>query len=1289
MPRSLLARFVGPLFAFVVAALFALPMVSQTTCDPTTLVCTCTGGNLPQGNGQALHVSGACSVTASTQPYQYGDVNIYGNGASLTFVDPGNNATTDFWASSILVETGASLNAGTAGSPYGTQGAVLTIHLWGADQGYAGSGGSGISCQTGDQCGVPNDIWTSNGSQQYVLPGGVTDFFYQYQPLKYDQKNPVGYFGYKVLAVSYNGTLALYGAKGAVMDPQPASYSGTSWVRLNANAPKGTSKLILDRLVDWQPNDYIVVTSTDYMADHSEKLQINTVTTSSDGKYSIVTLKTSLANPHHGQLYDLSALPAGVGPDPDPNNLANPAKMADVRAAVGLLSRSIVIKSGGDSIGTGLDPASYFGAHTVFRQGFLSIHIQGVEFSLMGQGGRIMHYPVHFHMARKTPADTAIEDCSVDESMTRWYVIHATQDVTLARNVGYFSIGHGYYLEDGTETGNKFFANLGVFARAAVQDGNNKRMVPGILAAPYPAWNDPNDSQEHVPFHTDIDHPTDFWIMNGWNDFQYNMAAGAGSCGACYWLVAGANSTMSRNETWAGYSAEQAGLAKAGSTPLKSFIGNSCSSAPNAFNTISDAATCNGVVNLNPAANLPYMPPVPNPFGIPAINDSNALDYYPTVDRGGGRWATECPDGQDCAALARCASGDPNCMVTVLDHFTTSFNYSETNFAAVWLRPQWYLFLNSIITDVQNGGLTFVTGGGYTESDLVKGHWALAKKSAFIGTAQNPTANQHENDYASIAGPFNPDTGLSCATKPGSGAPAGLFCLSQPDGMIMPLSNFGMNQRFFSIYDGPSYQESNAYLNIRTQGITGCDLVNNNCSNSKYMYGQVLGLPKITLLGGSACYMPNAAIAWKQPNGFYYPPAFHSDNLYFDTVSIRHYVIEPLFQSNPQFLFQTNFTAAKQKYCTASNAMFNNFTDIDRQTELNDDDGSLTGLVKTISVNEDQFFNAPVEDYECKSDVLGAVPPATAKTSPYDYVTTVMYSDYGRGSGGVWDTQCSTNTCFGVPLHRLFLMQDEVDKGTPPPAIMMMGQDEGQRSTLSVNHGDFYIDTTQSQAQQQKLGAGQVTVFQGGHTYYNFLLFGKTSTRQTYSVWVGPGFNPSQDVQAFKADIAAAPPTFTPVAWPATWPQPTYDSGTGLLTVTMDMNFTDFQNGYAAAKQASCQPSTFCSYSGSSCGCALNQDDPLYKECTAVCGKWAGNDIDCPLLQGTDGQLHSACFGFSFKLPTQFANGTSHTPAGECYPNNTDWNVPFVAADKQLAGSCFYSKVPTYQTCTQRQAARR
>ena len=93
-------------------------------------------------------------------------------------------------------------------------------------------------------------------------------------------------------------------------------------------------------------------------------------------------------------------------------------------------------------------------------------------------------------MARHTPVGTMAVDNSINESMTRWIVLHATQDVLLARNVGWKSIGHGFYLEEATEVNNKLFSNLGVFARAAVighddahlAEDANPRKVPGILA---------------------------------------------------------------------------------------------------------------------------------------------------------------------------------------------------------------------------------------------------------------------------------------------------------------------------------------------------------------------------------------------------------------------------------------------------------------------------------------------------------------------------------------------------------------------------------------------------------------------------------------------------------------------------------------------------------------------------------------------------------------------------------------------------------------------------------------
>ena len=51
--------------------------------------------------------------------------------------------------------------------------------------------------------------------------GVKDDYFYPYHPLPHDDADMQGYFGYKVLAVSYGGTLQLFGKKGATYgDPE-------------------------------------------------------------------------------------------------------------------------------------------------------------------------------------------------------------------------------------------------------------------------------------------------------------------------------------------------------------------------------------------------------------------------------------------------------------------------------------------------------------------------------------------------------------------------------------------------------------------------------------------------------------------------------------------------------------------------------------------------------------------------------------------------------------------------------------------------------------------------------------------------------------------------------------------------------------------------------------------------------------------------------------------------------------------------------------------------------------
>jgi len=1382
------------------------PLSPSPTAAPTPVVCPnpkTQSPILPAGQGEDLEVTGDCEVDGKVNgnEYHYHNVNIYTSkgfnvGGTLRFDD----AKIKFRAESILVENGGTLRAGTPAAPIGTNGS-LTIFLYGNPNMQTDPG---ITCKSpGETCGVPTaptDIWNSNPNMimkmrrptscaSLLLGNGITDCFYKYDV--FDKGDIAGaYFGHKVLAVSYGGSLQLYGKKGAtICDPsQPGSEackldadpskSGLSWVRLAKSAKPTDMSLTVDRDVSgWNPamgeTVQIVLTTTDYVAAHSE------VVTVKSAQGTTIEINQPIAWPHNGQTFPLTNARGTTGPD---------QRFIDTRAAVGLLTRSIRIVSEGDAAKGPL--TNYFGGHTLARQGFNVFQVQGVEFQNLGQGGSIGHYPVHFHMDRQVPkATTFVKDSSINVSMTRWITIHATQGALVARNVGYKSIGHGFYIEDGTEIDNRLYTNLGVFARSATDGTQNPLKVPGILVAPnYPAA--PTDN---FPYYSDANHPSVFWIMNGWNDFEYNMAAGAGTCGACYWLVPGANSGPSLYQYWGtGYAAEQNGVGRASTSPLYKFVGNSCVSAMTAFQTVQSTDPCFGILGQTPTPTPAGSPaPTPTPMPPPVYPHVHPLSppgapvpagsvdnetYYP-ITNGGGRFGTLCPAGKDCSSsdpttgVPRCDTDKvANCKVTVLDRFTSSFNWAPTNFSALWLRSGWYLLINSAISDVLNGGVTMVTGGGYTLSDAPLGYWGLTRKTAFVGNTQTCDATKCDNPFALNSGPVNPFSAEFAVTEPykkltceklSNGAYPGNVCFNRDFDLSIPFSNFANNQRLYNIYDGPSYQDSDAYLDINPTVIplTDCKPQENNgnpCANtSAYMQLQngVTGIPQGVTMPQDPkkepeigqCYLPNAAIAWKQPNGFFYPPAFHSINLSFDNVDIRHFVIEPEFDPTDPHLFWTDYGRVQKRYCTYNNqvknnyfalGVFNGFTDVDRQTELSDDDGSLTGLKNTISVNEDPFFNAPVETSECASDtaIRPLTPGGTAKTSPYEYVTTVLYPDCavtapteGRNpkcDAAVWYQKCTTNSCYGVPMFRESITPQ--DGGSAQP-IILAGQSVYQRSSLSVDHATYYIDTTVNQTSQENAIIPSIpsenrnlSVFQKGMKFYVFLLYAKPTSQQKYQLYVGKKFDKTKVSQLSLVQVSplSAPYTIKDLgALPAAW-NPQVDSN-GILTVNVDVSkLPNFATQYAAAKKAACQPVSFCkpkivgpvptptpkgglallpdptptpnptptpiTY----CGCNLTDDpkDPvqhdLYEQCkdtpttgySPICG-WAGKDIDCP---------EGGCYGFAVTLAPDFENTARIAPpAVNCIKmSDTNFNISFKTVTDTVAGTqCTYPSAPQGMFC--------
>lgn len=1373
-----------------------------------------------------LKVEGPCAV--GTGDYYFHNVNIINNG-SLNFSDQ----QIGFYAENIIVENGGSLIAGSPSDPIGKSGGELTIYLWGAE------GDPGALCKSDDHCGISDPIWNSNtyatnmdpkSCNPMDLTNGVKECFYPYVPIDAKDKGTDAYFGHKVLAVSYGGTLEMFGSKGAIFpgattpctesDP---SCSGTSWARLDGDLTPGMETLKVDRVVDWKSGDHIVVTTTDYLPGHSEELEIvKKPVVDSENNTTTITFKNTNPNvtgiewPHNGQSIDLSDTTYK-----DIKRLGLNITKADTRAAVGLLTRSIRIVSKGDTPSdpfpappkAGSDkPGYYFGGHTIVRQGFDKYQVQGVEFRDLGQGGEKMHYPVHFHMDRKVPPDTFVKDCSIWTSMTRWIVIHGTEGVLLARNVGYKSIGSGFYLEDGTETGNKLYSNLGVFARAAVANVQNPRSVPGILTANDPKCNGKISDRKNClsgysnfPFFVDADHPSDFWITNGMNQFEYNFAAGAGTCGACYWFVPAAISGPSREEKWFGYASEQRSIIpnpghsylgydeRAGTTPLESFVGNTCVAAMSSFQEVGNTSPCNGVnfytdapagttLRMLPSKqaqeNFPQSQPTDGLHG-----PSRATDIYWPIVGGGGRLATRCPgvdDGNpdaDCSnnTAAQLCGNTPqaqkNCDVTVLNKYTTSFNWAQKNFAAIWMRPFWSLIINSVITDPQNAGINFVTSGDYSKSSVPDGYWSLARKDVFIGSTQwqnSKNVTLEKNPYASNAGPFNPFSatigntdvkGLKCAPDPYSGTGINnSYCLSADQGISMQLEAYSDFQRLFSVYDGPSYQDSNAYLNIQptylTQDgtLTGTPLGGDQgcVPNPKHCEGHTDCNPcaSVGIMGGGnygiradlkdkRCYLPNAAIGWKQSNGFYYSPAFHSTNLYFNDVPIRHFVIEPLFQ--PGLLdFNTDLKEARKEYCRWQDGMFNSFTDIDRETVLNDDDGSLTGLTstlpsteETISVNKESFFDAPSETPECASDLPltgdAKCPPNTAKTSPYEYVTAAIFPECGlnpqrklpfeacmKGSDVVWGRPCSSSPkgspdqgCVGVPIYRQFLLPKE-DPGLDQMK-RMMGQSTFQRSALTVNHGVYYIDTTVSRHKQVEHHASSLNVFEGGQKYDLYFLYAKPDTTQTYEMFVGKDVPEDEDyckqnVKFGYMDIDTASYTFKiaspapntekgalPVGWSCHYTREKENgekAGTLTLATNMESLKNDFDFSYdnlnskppGMLGKDRCKPATMCTWTKNQCAC--NPTSPYYDLCEqknpqgqTICS-WSVKDIDCP-AQG--------CPAFQITFPAKFHAENQRKrpiPAQFDYANGGggspfNWEIGFNFPDSKISGeNCHYTSAP-------------
>jgi hypothetical protein len=213
---------------------------------------------------------------------------------------------------------------------------------------------------------------------------------------------------------------------GGRMDFHGAPLSRT-WLKLGKPAKKGDRSVTLEETVKgWRVGDQVIVTGTSNPGfRHQWQTEERTIR-AIGGK--TITLDRPLAWEHLGT--------------------------GDYRGEVANLSRNVVVESA--------DPNGVRG-HTMYHRQSAGA-IGYAEFRHLGKKGVLGRYSLHYHLVGDTMRGSSVIGASIWDSHNRWLTIHGTNYLVVRDCVGYRSVGHGYFFEDGTEVHNVLDRNLAVQA---------------------------------------------------------------------------------------------------------------------------------------------------------------------------------------------------------------------------------------------------------------------------------------------------------------------------------------------------------------------------------------------------------------------------------------------------------------------------------------------------------------------------------------------------------------------------------------------------------------------------------------------------------------------------------------------------------------------------------------------------------------------------------------------------------------------------------------------------------
>ncbi len=242
-----------------------------------------------------------------------------------------------------------------------------------------------------------------------------------------------------------------------------------TWLKLDQDVKPGDATVVVaEEVNDWRVGDEVIVTGSEhssgggsYREDPDSLSTEERKITKIDG--TTITLDRPLEKVHFGS--------------------------GEFRSEVANLSRNVIIES--------TNPSGVRG-HTMYHaysQGGISY----ARFAHLGKENVLGRYAIHFHLLGDSMRGSQVLGAAIVDSHNRWVTIHGTHYLIVRDCIGYKSVGHGFFMEDGTEIYNLLDRNLGV------QSFRGKKLPKQVL--PF----DPNEGGA-------------FWWANGRNTLVRNVA---------------------------------------------------------------------------------------------------------------------------------------------------------------------------------------------------------------------------------------------------------------------------------------------------------------------------------------------------------------------------------------------------------------------------------------------------------------------------------------------------------------------------------------------------------------------------------------------------------------------------------------------------------------------------------------------------------------------------------------------------------------------------------------------